>query len=219
MKARGVDARWTRMAAAMTLVSMVVAAFPVAAQGSLNPAAAAIAAAGSGAIAKSPAVEPAEAAAVSTKRDSTSEAANSSAGVETVQPGRMTEASELAALQSQHALWKVKAEIAKLKAEVRRNEESVGLATAMPPVGSGVSLQSPMPMQRPIERVAAASPNAPRLLSVRAFDGDYTAVLEIGGHTTPVQAGDTLEGGWQVVTIGDDGVKLANGKRIRMLRP
>ncbi|TWG87967.1 type IV pilus biogenesis protein PilP [Cupriavidus gilardii J11] len=218
MKPREMKAACAHLAAA-TLVSMAVAAFPAAAHGSLNPAAAAIAAAGSGEIAKPPAVKPAEAAAIPAKRESTSNATISGAGVETGQSGRMTEASELAALQAQHALWKVKAEIAKLKAEVRRNEEGAGLPPGMPAVGPGISLQSPMPMQRPIERVAPMSADSPRVLSVRAFDGDYTAVLEVGGQTTPVQAGDTLDGGWKVVTIGDDGVKLANGKRVRMLRP
>ncbi|MNT23126.1 Type IV pilus biogenesis [compost metagenome] len=58
-----------------------------------------------------------------------------------------------------------------------------------------------------------------RLVSLRAFDGHYNAILDVDGRTVPVQAGDTLDGGWKVVSIDDAGVRLANGKRVRTLRP
>ncbi|MBY4898652.1 type IV pilus biogenesis protein PilP [Cupriavidus sp. AU9028] len=152
------------------------------------------------------------------KAEIAANAAAPSPGEQAAPAGRLTDASELAALQSQHALWKVRAEIAKLKAEVRRSEEGGGAPLPSPSVGFPVSLQASGPMQPAIER-ATPGRDAPRLLALRAFDGDYNAVLEIGGRAVPVQAGDVLEGGWKVVTIGDDGVKLANGKRVRTLRP
>ncbi|MNL84725.1 Type IV pilus biogenesis [compost metagenome] len=60
---------------------------------------------------------------------------------------------------------------------------------------------------------------APRLVALRAFDGQFNAVVEVNGRTVPVVAGDALDGGWKVVSIDDRGVKLANGKRVRTLRP
>ncbi|TDF64921.1 type IV pilus biogenesis protein PilP [Cupriavidus sp. L7L] len=138
------------------------------------------------------------------------------------QPTRPTDAPELAALQSQLALWKARAEIAKFKAEVKRAEDSLVAAPPGAAPGAGVpsvSLGGPMPTGGVGERAPRLAPEAPRLVSLRAFDGHFNAVVDVSGRTVPVQAGDTLDGGWKVVSIDDGGVKLANGKRVRTLRP
>lgn len=126
-------------------------------------------------------------------------------------------------MQSQIALWRARAEIAKYKAEVKRSEESVlnpGAGGA--PAGGGVpgvSLLGPVPAAGVAERMPRQAAEAPRLVSLRAFDGQFNAVVEVNGRTVPVVAGDALDGGWKVVGIDDGGVKLANGKRVRTLRP
>ncbi|QBY56492.1 type IV pilus biogenesis protein PilP (plasmid) [Cupriavidus oxalaticus] len=179
-----------------------------------NPVAAAIASAGGGTVTSragtGPAVQPVAATAASTPP------------VETAQPSRPTDAPELAALQSQLALWKARAEIAKFKAEVKRAEDSMVAAPAGAAPGAGVpsvSLGGPMPTGGVAERAPLLAPEAPRLVSLRAFDGHYNAVVDVSGRTVPVQTGDMLDGGWKVVSIDDGGVKLANGKRTRTLRP
>ncbi|MFJ4291239.1 type IV pilus biogenesis protein PilP [Cupriavidus sp. NPDC089707] len=142
--------------------------------------------------------------------------------VEAAQPSRPTDAPELAALQSQLALWKARAEIAKYKAEVKRADDALVAAPPGAAPGAGVasiSLAGPMPAGGVAERAPRLAPEAPRLVSLRAFDGHYNAVVDVSGRTVPVQAGDTLDGGWKVVSIDDAGVKLANGKRVRTLRP
>ncbi|KUE86497.1 pilus assembly protein PilP [Cupriavidus necator] len=121
-------------------------------------------------------------------------------------------------MQSQLALWKARAEIAKYKAEVKRAEDSITAAPAGAPQPGGapsISLTGPMPTGGASPRLSDGT----RLVSLRAFDGHYNAILDVDGRTVPVQAGDTLDGGWKVVSIDDAGVRLANGKRVRTLRP
>ncbi len=126
-------------------------------------------------------------------------------------------------MQSQIALWKARAEIAKFKADVKRAEDSLltGAAGVAAPVGAApaISLGAPMPAAGVAERMPRQAAEAPRLVALRAFDGQFNAVVEVNGRTVPVATGDALDGGWKVVSIDDGGVKLANGKRVRTLRP
>ncbi|WP_256441900.1 MULTISPECIES: type IV pilus biogenesis protein PilP [unclassified Cupriavidus] len=188
-----------------------------------NPVAAAIASAG-GSPANTQGTAPSvpSTAATSATGNVAPTAATTPPAVETAQPSRPTDAPELAALQSQLALWKARAEIAKYKAEVKRAEDSLIAAPAGGATGAGapsISLAGPMPAGGVAERAPRLAPEAPRLVSLRAFDGHYNAVVDVSGRTIPVQAGDTLDGGWKVVSIDDGGVKFANGKRVRTLRP
>ncbi|WP_223999967.1 type IV pilus biogenesis protein PilP [Cupriavidus pinatubonensis] len=150
-------------------------------------------------------------------------ATSSGSAGEAAQAPRHTDAPELAALQAQIALWKARAEIAKYKAEVKRAEDSLTAAAAGAAPSSGapaISLAAPMPTAAGIgDRVKGLSPESHRLVSLRAFDGHYNAIVDVNGRTVPVQPGDALDGGWKVVSIDDGGVKLANGKRVRTLRP
>ncbi|MDK3022939.1 type IV pilus biogenesis protein PilP [Cupriavidus taiwanensis] len=217
MQNRAFHLRWTSAALAIAAIVGLSATDPSHAASISNPAAAAIASAGGGAVtaqAGTGAATPAAAGGTPT--------AATTPPVETAQPSRATESSELAVLQSQLALWKAKAEIAKYKAEVKRADDSLVAAPAGATPGAGVasiSLAGPMPAGGAAERAPRLAAEAPRLVSLRAFDGHYNAVVDVSGRTMPVQAGDTLDGGWKVVSIDGGGVKLANGKRVRTLRP
>ncbi|WP_218959603.1 type IV pilus biogenesis protein PilP [Cupriavidus sp. IK-TO18] len=224
MQNRAFNLRWTPAALAIAAtVGFSVTAPANAASTLSNPVAAAIASAGGGSVTSQPgtgqAAQPVAGTPAATNGTSTVPGAPP---VEAAQPSRPTDAPELAALQSQLALWKARAEIAKFKAEVKRAEDSMVAAPAGVPPGAGVpsvSLGGPMPTGGVAERAPRLAPEAPRLVSLRAFDGHYNAVVDVSGRTVPVQAGDSLEGGWKVVSIDDGGVKLANGKRVRTLRP
>lgn len=222
MQNRAFNLRWTPAALAIAATVGFSVIVPANAASTMsNPVAAAIASAGGGSVTSQPGTGQA-AQAVAAAATATSPSAGSAPSVETAQPSRPTDAPELAALQSQLALWKARAEIAKFKAEVKRAEDSMVAAPAGTPPGAGVpsiSLGGPMPTGGVAERAPRVAPEAPRLVSLRAFDGHYNAVVDVSGRTVPVQAGDTLDGGWKVVSIDDGGVKLANGKRMRTLRP
>ncbi|GLC91960.1 hypothetical protein Tamer19_13680 [Cupriavidus sp. TA19] len=215
MQNRAINLRWTPAALAIAATIGLSVTVPAKAASTMSsPVAAAIASAGGGTVTSQPGKGQQAQAVAAT--------AASTPPVETAQPSRPTDAPELAALQSQLALWKARAEIAKLKAEVKRAEDSMVAAPAGAPPGAGVasiSLGGAMPSGGIAERAPRLAPETPRLVSLRAFDGHYNAVVDVSGRTAPVQAGDILDGGWKVVSIDDGGVKLANGKRVRTLRP
>ncbi|MFS8931435.1 type IV pilus biogenesis protein PilP [Cupriavidus taiwanensis] len=170
--------------------------------------------------ASTPAAQPPSVSAAGPAAAAGASSLNAAVAAEAATPPRHTEASELAALQSQIALWKARAEIAKFKAEVKRSEESLLSATAAPSGAvPGISLAGPVPAAGVAERMSRQAAEAPRLVSLRAFDGQFNAVVEVNGRIVPVVAGDAIDGGWKVVGIDDGGVKLANGKRVRTLRP
>ncbi|SPD69325.1 conserved exported protein of unknown function (plasmid) [Cupriavidus taiwanensis] len=224
MQNRAFNHRWPPAALAFAATVGLSAAAPAnAASAMSNPVAAAIASAGgspgTSQSGTAPSMQPTAAAPAAGVASPT---ATSTPAAEAVQPLRPTDAPELAALQSQMALWKARAEIAQYKAEAKRAEDSLIAAPAGAAAGAGVasiSLAGPMPVGGVAERAPRLAPEAPRVVSLRAFDGHYNAVVEVSGRTIPVQAGDTLDGGWKVVSIDDGGVKLANGKRVRTLRP
>lgn len=215
MQNRAFNLRWTPAALAIAATVGFSVIVPANAASTMsNPVAAAIASAGAGTVTSQPGTVQAAQAVTATSA--------STPPMETAQPSRPTDAPELAALQSQLALWKARAEIAKFKAEVKRAEDSMVAAPPGAAPGAGVpsvSLGGPMPTGGVAERAPRLAPEAPRLVSLRAFDGHFNAVVDVSGRTVPVQAGDTLDGGWKVVSIDDGGVKLANGKRTRTLRP
>ncbi|CAN7778360.1 type IV pilus biogenesis protein PilP [Cupriavidus necator] len=218
--------RWAPAALAVAAVVGLSASFSANAVPAMsNPGSAAIASAGGGSVTSQPASGPAAQPAVTTPATTgaggVAPSAMAATATETPQPSRPTYAPELAALQSQIALWKARAEIAKFKAEVKRAEESLAAPVGAQPAAGvpSISLAGPMPAGGIAERGPRLASEAPRLVSLRAFDGHYSAMVDINGRTVPVQTGDTLEGGWKVVGVGDGGVKLANGKRVRTLRP
>ncbi|MFS8981445.1 type IV pilus biogenesis protein PilP [Cupriavidus necator] len=228
MQKRAFNSRQAPAALAI-LVLVGLSAFPSAnaASAMSNPAAAAIASASAGGgsvTSQSAVVAPAQSPmATASTASMVPPASAAAAATEAAQPSRHTDAPELAVLQSQLALWKARAEIAKFKAEVKRAEESLTAPAAGAPSAAGgapsISLTGPMPAGGIAERAPRMASESTRLVSLRAFDGHYNAVVDVGGRTLPVQAGDTLDGGWKVVSIDDGGVKLANGKRVRTLRP
>ncbi|UIF89229.1 type IV pilus biogenesis protein PilP [Cupriavidus sp. UYPR2.512] len=223
MQNRAFNHRWTPAALAIVATVGLSAAIPAnAASPMSNPVAAAIASAG-GSPANTQGTAPSlPSPSATSATGNVAPTATTAPTVETAQPSRPTDAPELAALQSQLALWKARAEIAKYKAEVKRAEDSLIASPAGAAPGGGapsISLAGPMPAGGVAERAPRIAPEAPRVVSLRAFDGHYTAVVDVSGRTIPVHAGDTLDGGWKVVSIDDGGVKLANGKRVRTLRP
>jgi len=215
--------RWAPVALAAATIVCQAAAFPAYAAAMSNPAAAAIAAEGASALTTQPASIAAAQPPASSGASNLPPATSGGSAGEAARAPRHTDAPELAALQAQIALWKARAEIAKYKAEVKRAEDSLTAAAAgAAPSGgaSAISLAAPMPVGGAIgDRVKGFSPEMPRLVSLRAFDGHYNAIVDVNGRTVPVQPGDALDGGWKVVSIDDGGVKLANGKRVRTLRP
>lgn len=133
------------------------------------------------------------------------------------QNARSSESDELANLQRQIPLWKARAEIAKYQAEVRKSDPVSGLSTPLPGTATpAAQVQAPAPAPA---MAAPALAEGPRAVSLRAYDGKYSGVVEVNGQATTVRTGDTLEGGWKVASIDGAGIKLVNGKRVRMLRP
>jgi len=223
MQKRELILRWTAATLAIAVVCLPATATTGAALASPNPAAAAIASVGAGPVtsqsASSPTAKSVTDPTAATAAASATARTTAGAPVEATQPSRNMDAPELATLQSQLALWKARAEIAKYKAEVKRAEDSITSAPAGAPQPGGapsISLTGPMPTGGASPRLSS---DGTRLVSLRAFDGHYNATLDVDGRTVPVQAGDTLDGGWKVVSIDDAGVRLANGKRVRTLRP
>ncbi|SCU77603.1 conserved exported hypothetical protein [Cupriavidus necator] len=216
--------RWAPAALAFAaVVGLSVSVSANAASAMSNPVAAAIASAGSGTVTSQPASGPAAQAAMPATAATGSGSVAPATVAETAQPSRHTDAAELAVLQSQITLWKARAEIAKYKAEVKRAEESLTAAPAGAPPAAGVpssiSLAGPMPAGGIAERGPRLVSEAPRLVSLHGFDGHYNAMVDVNGRMVPIQAGDALDGGWKVMNIDASGVKLANGKRVRTLRP
>ncbi|CAG9180266.1 hypothetical protein LMG23992_04191 [Cupriavidus laharis] len=224
MQNRAFIHRWAPAALAAAIGCQALVFSSNAAAATANPAVAAIAAAAAGPTSAQPASSAAAQAFPQASAASLTPATGSaSAAGEAVQAQRHTDAPELAALQAQIALWKARAEIAKYKAEVKRAEDSLTATAAggapSPGVGA-ISLAAPMPVGSATgDRAKGFSSEAPRVVSLRAFDGNFNAIVDVNGRMVPVQPGDALEGGWKVVAIDEGGVKLANGKRVRTLRP
>lgn len=218
--------RWAPVAIAAAIVCQA-AMFPAhSAAGMSNPAASAIAAAGAGPVTAQPAsiaaAQPALPVAAAPGAANQTQPPSGGSSGEAVQAPRHTDAPELAALQSQIALWKARAEIAKYKAEVKRAEDSLTAAAGVTQSAGApaISLAAPMPAGGAIaDRVKAPSSDSHRLVRLGAVDGHYNAIVDVNGRTVPVQPGDALDGGWKVVGIDEGGVRLANGKRVRTLRP
>lgn len=223
MQNHAFNLRWAPFALAIAAVCQAAPVAAYAASAMSNPVSAAIASAGGGPVSSQPASSPsAQSPSVGAATAGVGATAVAVNGATVDEPSRPTAAPELAALQSQLQLWKARAEIAKYKAEVKRAEDSLVAAPAGAAQGAGVasiSLAGPMPASGVVERAPRLAAEAPRLVSLRAFDGHYNAIVDVNGRTIPVQAGDALDGGWKVVSIDDAGVKLANGKRVRTLRP
>lgn len=129
-------------------------------------------------------------------------------------------AKELETLQADIALWKAKAELAKYRAEVSKAEQMGGtLGAPLPVAGAGQLLQSPIPIAspvRPAPSVDRGETDGMRLVSLRAFDGRFDALIDLGGNVVTVRAGDSV-GSWKVTSIDSAGVKLTSGKRVRTL--
>ncbi|CAG2155437.1 type IV pilus biogenesis protein PilP [Cupriavidus numazuensis] len=227
MQNRAFIHRWAPVALAAAIGCQAAAFSANAAAATSNLAAAAIAAAAANPVTTQPAstaaAQPSLPSAAPQGASHLPAATSAGSAGEAVQAPRPTDAPELAALQAQIALWKARAEIAKYKAEVKRAEDSLTATPAggAPSVGApGISLAAPMPVGGAIgDRAKGLSTETLRLVSLRAFDGHFNAIVDVNGRTVPVQPGDALDGGWKVVSIDEVGVKLANGKRVRTLRP
>lgn len=135
-------------------------------------------------------------------------------------PGASTAYStaDLAALTAQNAVLSLKAANAELEQRIRKakkddNDSSSASGTA----GLNAALPSgPFPgaaLGLPPMRVS----NGFELRSITAFDGRYRAVIEANGRVYDVAAGDRIDGGWIVRSIGDTRVTLANGKKSRTI--
>ncbi len=68
-------------------------------------------------------------------------------------------------------------------------------------------------------RASAALPDPPTLISISGLGGVFTAVVESGGVTQPVKPGDRLASGWEVRAVSADGLTIAAGNRVMLLRP
>jgi type IV pilus biogenesis protein PilP len=133
-------------------------------------------------------------------------------------PQRATVPDELAELQSQVPLWKARAEIAKYKADVRNAETS-------PSAGPSASLGAPLPQAQPTavtvpmhNPAPSADANSIRVVSIRAYKGQYAAALDIGGNIVNTQPGDVIEGDWLVSSISDTQVQLSKKGLTRVVR-
>jgi type IV pilus biogenesis protein PilP len=139
-----------------------------------------------------------------------------------------TESDDWAALQKEAASLKTRADIAKYRADIAKYEADArnagmqgtpALTSPLPggPLPAGpLSLQgAPMVGSGSSATVSTTAGNRgrPSLVRIGAADGQYGARIEMNGNSVDVRAGDTLEGGWSVVSIDASGVKLRHGKQ------
>ncbi|WP_144153352.1 type IV pilus biogenesis protein PilP [Paraburkholderia sp. BCC1885] len=130
-------------------------------------------------------------------------------------PAPMTASERLADLQAQIPLLQAQDQIAKLKHDIAVNEGNAQMGapgSMLPPLGAAVAPALPVVSQK-------APARAPiRAVAVNAFDGRYSAVLDVDGRTMTVRIGDSVADGWRVSVITEASVTLANGKQVRILK-
>lgn len=124
-----------------------------------------------------------------------------------------TTSAELATLQSQNSILKLKAENAEFEARIRKAQKADDNSAT----GLNASLPSPAAMPAPISLPSMRGVSDIDIRSITAFDGRYRAVLNANGRMYDVAAGDRLDGGWTVRTISGSGVTLAKGKKTRTI--
>lgn len=117
-----------------------------------------------------------------------------------------TPADRLADLQAERALLKVQVDIAKQREELAK-------AKGEAEVAQGAAAPAAKP------RAVDALPEPPTLISISGLGGVFTAVVESGGVTQPVKPGDRLPSGWLVRAVSADGLTIAAGNRVMLLRP
>jgi type IV pilus biogenesis protein PilP len=125
-------------------------------------------------------------------------------------------ADDWSTLQSQVAMLRVKAEIARLQAEIR----TAGAAAASPASLPAVQAGQPAPAaSNPEPRTASTVlRDDVRLVSVDAYNGQFGALLDIGGRSVPVRERDVIDGGWTVARISGTAVELRRGAQTRVVR-
>lgn len=114
-------------------------------------------------------------------------------------------ADRLAALQAERALLKVQVDIAKSQDELNKAKGEAATAAPTAPGGKG--------------RSADTLPEPPQLISISGVGGVYSAIVESGGTTQSVKPGDRLASGWTVRAVSADGLTIAAGNRVMLLRP
>jgi type IV pilus biogenesis protein PilP len=118
-------------------------------------------------------------------------------------------------LQSQVALLRVKAEIARLQAEIR----TAGAAAASPASLPAAQAGHPAAVSNPEPHAASTVlRDDVRLVSVDAYNGQFGALLDIGGRSVPVRERDVIDGGWTVARISGTAVELRRGAQTRVVR-
>uniref|UniRef100_UPI003BEEB637 type IV pilus biogenesis protein PilP n=1 Tax=Burkholderia arboris TaxID=488730 RepID=UPI003BEEB637 len=128
---------------------------------------------------------------------------------------------DLAALTAQNAVLSLKAANAELEQRIRKakkddNAKDDGSSASGTP-GLNAALPSGSFPGAALGLPSMRVSNGFELRSITAFDGRYRAVIEANGRVYDVAAGDRIDGGWVVRSIGDTRVTLANGKKSRTI--
>ncbi|MDR5791731.1 type IV pilus biogenesis protein PilP [Caballeronia sp. LP003] len=135
------------------------------------------------------------------------------------QPAAVSPADRLAALQGRIPELKAQAEIAELEARIRTANGSGATSSSGKPSVVDSTMPRPFPNNRPVPS-AGISGGAPTIdvVSIRAYNGDYTASLQVNGSVVPVRRGDMIDGDWTVSAINASQVQLTRKGVTRVVR-
>ncbi len=154
------------------------------------------------------------------KTDSGMEAADKSSGKRDV-PGQGAVPSANVSTANQSELMRIQADIMLLEAQVKKAKLQAELDKLEAPAAPAITELTPemLASLTPPSGGKASAPAAPepkaRLIGVQGTDRRMTATVAMpSGQEATVAVGDTLQGS-KVRAIDKDGLRLANGKRIR----
>lgn len=134
------------------------------------------------------------------------------------QPVATMQSDRLKSMYARIPELRAQADIAELEARIRT-------ANAVNPVATPASLAAPLPSATPTGKVGRAparnafSSSSFDLLSIRAYNNTYSAILQNDGSVVPVVVGDVIGDGWRVSEITERQVELTRkGHQPRILR-
>lgn len=147
-----------------------------------------------------------------------------------VPPTPVSQAVHLADLQARIPVLQAEATIAKLNADIATSNSAAARAGV---TGSTESSLPSLPATPTASTMAGATGTPPaavkhsaptparssmRVVSISGFDGQYRAVVEVAGQNVSVGPGDSVNGGWAVVSITESTIQLTHGRESLSLR-
>ena len=141
----------------------------------------------------------------------------------TIAPSASTELADLQAqiplLQARATIAELNARIAKATADGGRGILPVTMQSSMVPVPSGGPLINTNAVPAATRAVRPeGGTDGMSITSLTGFDGQYRAVINVGGVEEPAVPGASIGAGWTVKAVTGAGVTLVKGKQTVVLR-